>query len=61
MRKMLIFAASNLKFGYPGRIPRGQDYIDTTQIKKSPWEALLLSEIAFHEHLDIIVALNEAT
>ena len=34
--KMLIFAASNLKFGYPGRIPRGQDYIDTTQIKESP-------------------------
>ena len=33
---MLIFAASNLKFGYPGRIPRGQDYIDTTQIKESP-------------------------
>jgi hypothetical protein len=32
--KMLIFAASNLKFGYPGKFPAGeQDHIDTTPIK----------------------------
>ena len=28
--KMPIFAASEQCSGYPGRIPRGQDYIDTT-------------------------------
>ena len=28
---MIIFAASNLKFGYPGKFPaREQDHIDTT-------------------------------
>ena len=32
-RKMPIFAASEKYSGYPGRIPRGQDYIDTTQLK----------------------------
>jgi hypothetical protein len=31
--KMPIFAASEQCFGYPGRIPRGQDYIDTTHFK----------------------------
>jgi hypothetical protein len=29
----VIFATSNFKFDYPGRIPRGQDCTDTAQFK----------------------------
>ena len=31
--KMPNFAGSEQCSGYPGRIPRGQDYIDTTHFK----------------------------
>ncbi len=32
--KMITFAASNFKFGYPGKFPaREQDHIDTTPLK----------------------------
>ena len=31
--KVAIFATSNFKFDYPGRIPRGQDCTDTAQFK----------------------------
>ena len=44
--KILIFAASNLKFGYPGKFPAGeQDHIDTTPFLKVASKGWLLSFI----------------
>ena len=40
---LLSLQRQNESSGYPGRIPRGQDYIDTTHLKSHFSVALLLS------------------
>ena len=61
-KKVVYLCSVNRKIGYPGRIPRGQDYIDTTQKNKSLARGFLLflPQITFHEHFHVIFTFNEA-
>jgi len=54
---MSIFAPSNILFGYPGRIPRGQDFTATAHLKKPPQGGFCLSIVFLNEFLYEVLVL----